>query len=111
MRGELIHLTKGAYSLNCIHVKPLIYQGRIIYNKEVRHRRVEKDTRGDVLIRGIWERQTYTIIDIRFGGVDCAIYNKEPMSILLVQWGKGGSTSTVITVTSNGNTFLCIFFH
>ena len=65
---DLIQITKCAFEHNCVHRKPLIYQGHSISNNKVHHGRGEKYTIGNVLIRGVWERQTDAIIDIRFFG-------------------------------------------
>ena len=44
------------------------------------------DTRGDVLIWGLLEIQTDTIIDVRFGNSDADNYMKELMVKLLDLW-------------------------
>ena len=41
------------------------------------------DTRGDVLIWGLWESQTDAIIGVRFGDSDADTYRKDPMDKLL----------------------------
>ena len=45
-------------------------------------------TRGDVLIRGLWESQADAIIDVRFGDSDADTYRKEPMDKLPDRWEK-----------------------
>ena len=46
------------------------------------------ETRGGVLIRGLWERHTDAIINVRFGGSDKDTYNHEPMDKILASWEK-----------------------
>ena len=86
---KIIHLAKRTFQQNCIQCKPLIHQGHRRSNNVVRHGRREKYSRGYVLIRGIWERQTDAIIKIRFGDPNCDSYKKEPMGSLIDQWEKG----------------------
>ena len=61
-----------------------MYQYRSIAEEEVRKRRGYSETRGDVLIRGIWESHNESIIDIRLGDSDYDTYKKEPEKPLLV---------------------------
>ena len=89
MRDKLIRLAKCTFQQNCIRGKPLIHQVCSIYNEEVRHRRGEKYTRGNVLIMGLWERHNGAIIDIIFGDPDYDSYKKEPMVSLIAWWVKG----------------------
>ena len=46
------------------------------------------DIIGYVLIWGLWESHTDTIIDVRFGDSDAKTYRREPMKNLLYQWEK-----------------------
>ena len=46
------------------------------------------ETRGKILIRGLWESKTDTIVVVRVGGSDCETHKKEPMKPLLDQWEK-----------------------
>ena len=46
------------------------------------------DTRGDVLIRGLWDRQTDNIINAKVGNYGAYTYGLEPMVTLLAQWDK-----------------------
>ena len=43
------------------------------------------ETRGDVLIQGLWKSQTDAIIDVRFGDSDADTYRKEPMEKILAR--------------------------
>ena len=46
------------------------------------------ETRGDVIVRRLWDRQTDAIIDVKFGGADADIYRFEPTKNLLAQGGE-----------------------
>ena len=46
------------------------------------------ETRGDILIRGLWEIHTGAIIDVRFGDAVADTYKYEPLGKLLVCWEK-----------------------
>ena len=52
----------------------------------MRHRRIILETRGDMLIRGLWKIQTDAIIDSRFRYSDVEIYVKEAIYTLLTRW-------------------------
>ena len=47
-----------------------------------------KDTRGDVMIRVLWDRQVYAIVDINLGDFDTDTYKYNPMTSLLARWEK-----------------------
>ena len=46
------------------------------------------ETQGDVLIRGLQDRQTDSIIDVIIGNNDADTYRFDPMSELLAKWEK-----------------------
>ena len=46
------------------------------------------ETRGGILIQGLWEIHTDAIIDIIFGYDDADTYKYDPMDKLLVIWEK-----------------------
>ena len=48
--------------------KPIINQGRSRSEYELRQGRGWLETRGDILIRGLWESRTEAIIFVRLGG-------------------------------------------
>ena len=89
VNGKLIHLANCDFSLNWIYVTPIINQGRSRSNEEVHQDREENYNRGDFIIRGLWELQTNTIVDVIFGDANCVTYNKEPIISLLARWVKG----------------------
>ena len=48
----------------------------------------DKETRGDVMIQGLWDSQVDAIIDVKLGDADVDTYKYEPMTGLLVRWEK-----------------------
>ena len=46
------------------------------------------DTRGDVIILGLWEQHNDTIIKIKHGDADADTYRFKPMDKLLDRWEK-----------------------
>ena len=56
------------------------------------------DTRGGVLVRGLWERQTGTIIDVKIGDAGANTYRFDPIVMLLGWWEKNKNDN-------NGNHF------
>ena len=83
---EILYLARKDFTSHCVRVKPLIHQGRIISEEGVRQGRVRLDTRGDIIIQGLWEIQTDAIIDVRFGDSYMNPYKNEPMYKLLAYW-------------------------
>ena len=43
----------------------------------------DKETRGDVMIPGLWYRQVNDIIGVKLGDADADTYKYEPMTVLL----------------------------
>ena len=84
----IIHLTKQYLPPNCVRGETLIHQGRRRSEKELCHIGSVPQTRGDVSIRGLPERQMEEIIDVRFGDDDAYYYNTERMDKLLSGWKK-----------------------
>ena len=70
IRYNIIQLSQKSFPPNCICNEPLIHKGRIISEGEVYHGSSITETRGDILIRGLWERQMDAIIEIIFGDDD-----------------------------------------
>ena len=48
----------------------------------------DKETRGDVMIPGLWYRQVNAIIGVKLGDADADTYKYEPMTVLLSRWEK-----------------------
>ena len=44
------------------------------------------DTRGDMIIQGLWDSQVDTIIDVKIGEADADTYTYEPMTSLQSRW-------------------------
>ena len=54
-----------------MRAEPLRHQGRTRFELEIRQGSDNhKDTRGDVMIRGLWYRQVDAIIDVKLGDAD-----------------------------------------
>ena len=84
---ELLYLSQRAFTSSYVRAKPIIYQGRtrselVIRQGSDKH----KDTRGEVMIQGLWDHQVNAIVDVklRYSGVD--MYKYEPMPKLLYKW-------------------------
>ena len=46
---------------------------------------MHKDTRGDVMIQGLWDSQVDAIIDVKLGGSDADTYKYKPIKSLLAR--------------------------
>ena len=58
MRDDILYLNQQALTSNCVSSKHFIHQD---------YRRSDEETHSDIIIWGLWEYQTDTIIDVRFG--------------------------------------------
>ena len=67
VHDELLCLAWRAFPYQCVRGKPLIHQGRSRSDEEIRQGRDRLETIDDALIWGLWESQTDSIIDVRFG--------------------------------------------
>ena len=75
IRDELLYLSRRAFTSESLRAKPLIHQGRTISEQEIRQGSDNhKDTIGDVVIRGLWDRQFNAIIDVKLGDADANMY-------------------------------------
>ena len=83
VQDNLVYLEHRAFSPQCVHDEPLIQQGHIISEYKIYQGRGELETRGDLLIRGLWEIQAEAIIGFRMGGKYFDSYKKDPMGTLL----------------------------
>ena len=83
MRGKLLYLDQQDFPSSDVCGKPLIQQGRIISGKEICQGSDILETRGDILIRGLWERWADAIIDVKLGDADAETYRFELMVVLL----------------------------
>ena len=67
VHDELLCLSRRASPSQCVRGKPLIHQGRSRSDEEIRQGRDGLEKIDDDFIRGLWESQTDSIIDVRFG--------------------------------------------
>ena len=79
-----LYLSRRAFTSSSVRAEPLIHQGLTRSKLEIcqgsnRH----KDTRRDVMIRGLWDRQVNPIIDVKLGDADADTYKHDPMTSLL----------------------------
>ena len=67
--------------------KPLIHQGHTRSKQEIRQGSDKhKDTRGDVMIRGLWYFQVDAILDVKLWDANVDTYTYNPMTALLAGW-------------------------
>ena len=63
---ELLYLSRHTFTSASVCAKPLIHQGRTRSELEIcQGSDKHKDTRGDMTIQGLWDRQVDTIIDVK----------------------------------------------
>ena len=87
IRDELLYLSRWDFTSASVRAKPLIYQGRTRSDLEMRQgSNTYKDSRGDVMIRGLWDRQVDAIIDVWLGDAGADMYKHEPMTKLPANW-------------------------
>ena len=72
----------------CVYNKTLIHQVRSRYEEEVRQGIEMLETRGDVLIQGLWENYTDVRINVKFGDADADTYNHELRDKIMDFWEK-----------------------
>ena len=85
---KLLQLFRQVLHSLCVCSKPLIHRGHRRSEEEVRQGRGVLETRCDVLIQGLLESHTDTIIDLAFLDSDSKTCNHEPMDKLLDCWEK-----------------------
>ena len=106
IRDELLYISRHAFTSASVRAEPLIHKGRTRSEQEIRQGSdKDKETRGDVMIRGLWDRKIDAIIDVKLGDADAYSYSYEPMAELLARWKTIKKTSMVSTVTTNGSIF------
>ena len=64
--------------------KPLVHQGRSRSERDICQGSYILETRDDVLIQGLWNRQTDTIIDVKLNNAVTDTYKFDPMVALPV---------------------------
>ena len=68
--------------------RQLILQVHRISERDIHQGSDILDTRGDILIRGLWDRHTNTIIDVKLSNANADIYRFDPMDQLRDWWDK-----------------------
>ena len=69
-----------------IRGEPRIHQVHIRSERKINQGSDNLDTRGNVIIQGLWDRKTDTIIYVKLGDADADTYRFEPMLTLLDRW-------------------------
>ena len=83
---KLLYISWWALPSASLRVKHFIRQGRIRSEGGTRQGSDILDTRGGVIIRGLWYRQTNTIINIKTGDNDTDTYKFDPMNKIVARW-------------------------
>ena len=87
IRDEILYLYRCALTSASISAEPLIHQGRTRSEQEIcQDSDKHKETKGDVVIGGIWDRQVKAIIDVKLGDADADMDKYKPMKSLLARW-------------------------
>ena len=87
IRDGLHYISRHAFTLESERGKPLIHQGNTRSEQEIRQGGdKEKETRGDVMVRVLWDCKVDTIIDVKLGDADADTYQYEPITALLARW-------------------------
>ena len=85
---ELLYLAKLPFLSASVHNKTLIHQFCSISDRGILQGSDKLDTRGEVIIWGLYGRHTDDIINIKLGNDDADTYRFEPMVMLLDWWEK-----------------------
>ena len=81
---ELLYLYRRAFTSAYVRAEPLIHQGRTISELEIlQGSDKNKETRGEVMTRGLWDRQVDATIDVKLGDADADTYKYEPTKSLV----------------------------
>ena len=84
---RFFYLAQRAFIPASVGAEPLIRQGRIRSEKEIRQESdKDKETWGNMLSQGLWDRQVESIIDVKIGNADADSYKYEPKAALLDWW-------------------------
>ena len=87
VRDKLLYLSRQAFTSESVCAQPWIHQGDTISEREICQGNDEdKNTRGDMMIQGLWYWYTCPIIDIKTGNADVDSYKYEPMKAILARW-------------------------
>ena len=87
IRDKILYLSCWAFTSASLRAEPLIHQGRTRSELYIRQGSDNhKETRGGVMIRGLWNCHVDAIIDVKLGDTDADTYTYEPMTSLLTRW-------------------------
>ena len=92
IRDELVYLAGKALTPSAIRDEPLIHTGRKAENvntcpaSQASDKPSSEDERGDILLRGFWERGTDCIVDVRVTDTDAKSYrHRDPDKVIATQ--------------------------
>ena len=108
--------TKSYTSLNkpplssAVCAKTLIYQGHRISERDIRQESQKLETRGDIMIRGLWDRQNSTVTGIKLWDSNTDTYRFDPMAALLDWWDKNNKNNHGKNCHGLQNIFLHLFY-
>ena len=85
---KLLYLAQWAFPSAYVSGKPLTHHGRIISEGVILQGSERLDTRGHIIIQGLWDIQTDNIVDVKLRNDDAYTYRFDPMLTLLGQWKK-----------------------
>ena len=86
IRDKILYLSRRAFTSEFIHAKPPIHKDGTISEQEIcQGSDKDKETWGDVMIRGLWYIQVNTIIYVKLGDSDADMYKYEPITALLAR--------------------------
>ena len=88
VNDELLYLSQRAFPSESACNEPIIHQGLGISERDILKGSDILDTKGDLIIWGLWYRHTNTIIDVRLGHTDADNYRFDPMVTLHYWWDK-----------------------
>ena len=87
IRDEILYLSRRAFTSAYVHDEPLIHQGHTRSEQEIcQGSDKDKETRGDLMILGLWDHQVDAIIDVNIGESDADTYKYDPMTALISKW-------------------------
>ena len=80
IKDELIDIAARAFIPSAVRDEPAIHPCRVAENEAVQ---TDNQDRGDILIRGLWEKGTDCIIDVRVTDTNApSAINKDPHTVL-----------------------------
>ena len=83
---KLLYISRRAFTSASICAEPIIHKGCTRSDQEIcQGIDKDKETRGDVMIQGLWDCQVEAIIDVKLSGADADSYKYEPMAALLAR--------------------------